>query len=128
MPPKKTQPEEPVQNPQTYAEFYRLGWAQHGVGKNDQAEANLRKAVELEPASVDAHYALGLALKAQDRRREAIQEFQTVVSMIEADPEHNSRTTMVRRLAKGWINLIEKGDWDLEEEIWKRKSSPTANV
>ena len=129
MAPKNTQLEEPVQDPQTYAEFYRLGWAQHGAGKNDAAEANLRKAVELDPASVDAHYALGLALRSQDRRREAVQSFQTVVDMIDASgTEHDARMTMVRRLAKGLINQIEKGDWDLEEEIWKRKTTPTENA
>lgn len=113
----------------TYAEFYRQGWALHASGKQDAAEENLRKAIDLEPESVDAYYTLGLTLKAQDRRREAVEAFRKVLSLIEAGViEHNARSEMVRRLSLGHINQIEQGDWNLEKEIWQRKDSTTENV
>jgi tetratricopeptide (TPR) repeat protein len=121
--------DEPVSSPNTFAEYYRQGWALHAAGKQDVAEQNLRKAIELEPESVDAHFTLGLALKAQDRNREAVQVFQKVLSLIQSGAvEHNTRSEMVRRLALGHINQIEKGDWDLEGEIWRRKNTPTENA
>jgi hypothetical protein len=58
MAPSSPNTEEPPVNPQTYAEFYRQGWALHAAGKQDAAETNLRKAIELEPESVDAYYTL----------------------------------------------------------------------
>ena len=120
--------DEPVSGPISYAEYYRQGWALHASGKQDAAEENLRKAIELEPDSVDAYFTLGLALKAQDRRRETVQAFQKVLSLISSGAvEHNTRSEMVRRLALGHINQVEKGDWDLEKEIWKKKDSPTEN-
>jgi tetratricopeptide (TPR) repeat protein len=121
--------DEPVSGSDTYAEYYRQGWALHAAGKQDAAEQSLRKAIGLEPDSVDAHFTLGLALKIQARNREAVQEFQKVISLIQSGTvEHNTRSEMVRRLALGHINQIEKGDWDLEGEIWRRKNTPTENV
>jgi tetratricopeptide (TPR) repeat protein len=121
--------DEPVGSPNTYAEYYRQGWALHAAGKQDAAEQSLRKAIELEPASVDAHFTLGLALKAQDRNREAVELFQKVLTLIRSGAvEHNIRSEMVRRLALGHINRIEKGDWDLEGEIWRKKDTPTENA
>lgn len=129
MAPSSPNTEEPPGSPQTYAEFYRQGWALHAAGKQDAAETSLRKAIELEPESVDAYYTLGLALKAQDRRREAVEAFRKVLSLIEAGViEHNSRSEMIRRLALGHINQVEQGDWNLEKEIWQKKDSPTENV
>lgn len=129
MAPSSPNIEEPPSNPQTYAEFYRQGWALHAAGKQDAAETNLRKAIELEPEAVDAYYTLGLTLKAQDRRKEAVEAFRKVLSLIAAGAiEHNSRSEMVRRLALGHINQVEQGDWNLEKEIWQKKDSPTENV
>jgi tetratricopeptide (TPR) repeat protein len=123
------QQDEPVSSPHTYAEYYRQGWALHAAGKQDASEQSLRKAIELEPDAVDAYFTLGLALKAQGRNREAVQVFQKVLSLIQSGTvEHNTRSEMVRRLAVGHINQIEKGDWDLEREIWRKKDTPTENV
>ena len=121
--------DEPVSSPNTYAENYRQGWALHAAGKQDAAEQSLRKAIELEPESVDAHFTLGLALKAQGRNRDAVQLFQKVLSLIQSGAvEHNTRSVMVRRLALGHINQLEKGDWDLEGEIWRKTNTPTENA
>lgn len=132
MAPRETKKEEPVviDNPRTFAEFYRQGWAQHAAGKQEAAEASLRKAIELEPNSVDAFYTLGLTLKKADRRREAVEAFRQALDLIAAGAlEHGSRSEMVRRLSLGHINQIEKGNWNLEKEIWQREDqTPTENV
>ena len=106
----------------TYDDYYREGWALHGSKKDeDAAEENFRQAIAINPKSVDAYYGLGLVLKAQDRRQDAISAFQKVVDLLEAQPgEDRSRTAMIRRLSIGHMNMMKKGDWDLEKEIWKR--------
>jgi tetratricopeptide (TPR) repeat protein len=126
MAPKNADQRGEALTPQTYAEFYRQGWANHAAGKQETAEEYLRRAVELGPNSIDAHFTLGLALKAQDRRREAVQSFRKVIELIEAgELEDHARSEMVRRLAIGHINQIEKGDWNLEEVVWRKKNTPT---
>lgn len=100
----------------------RRGWAYHSRGKESQAEADFRKALEFAPNSVDANYALGLVLKAQGRKEEAIQAFNQTLQLLEAgsvkDP---TRAEMLHRLALGHINELSLGDWNLEERIWHFK-------
>lgn len=62
--------------PKTADDFLRKGWMQHASEKlHSSAEESFRKAISLNPNLVDAHFALGLALKAQGRRAEAIPVF-----------------------------------------------------
>jgi tetratricopeptide (TPR) repeat protein len=106
----------------TYEDYYREGWSLHGIKKDeDAAEENFRQAIALNPKSVEAYYGLGLVLKAQDRRQEAIRAFRQVVDLLDADTvEDRIRSQMLRRLSIGHINQMKTGDWDLEKEIWKR--------
>jgi tetratricopeptide (TPR) repeat protein len=106
----------------TYEDYYREGWTLHGSKKDeDAAEENFRQAIALSPKSVDAYYGLGLVLKAQDRRQEAIQAFQKVLDLLSANTvEDRIRSQMLHRLSIGHINQMKTGDWDLEKEIWKR--------
>ena len=108
--------------PKTYEDYYREGWALHGSKKNeDAAEENFRQAIAINPKSVDAYFGLGLVLKAQDRNQEAIQAFQSVVDLLEANTvEDRNRSQMLRRLSMGHMNQMRTGDWNLEKEIWKR--------
>jgi tetratricopeptide (TPR) repeat protein len=114
---EKTPPE-----PKTADDFLRKGWLQHAGEKlHSSAEESFRRAISLSPNMVDAHYALGLALKAQGRRAEAIQSFEKVVSLLSAGVlEDHVRATMLRRLALGHTNQLKIGDWALEAEIWKK--------
>lgn len=106
----------------TYEDYYREGWSLHGSKKDeDAAEENFRQAIALNPKAVDAYYGLGLVLKAQDRRQEAILAFQQVVDLLATDiVEDRIRSQMLRRLSIGHMNQMKTGDWDLEKEIWKR--------
>ncbi len=105
----------------TYEDYFREAWLRHATKDEDAAEENFRKAIALNPQSADAYYGLGLVLKAQDRRQEAISAFQQVVDSLNPESEENrSRTHILRRLAIGHMNMLRSGDWDLEKEIWKR--------
>lgn len=103
------------------AEFISKGWALKSSGKFDDAEANFRKAISLNPESVEAYYGLGMTLKAMDRRQDSIQSFEKVLELIDSGIEDQSRGAMLHRLAVAHINLLRSGDWGLEKEIWKKK-------
>lgn len=114
-----------VQPPEnkTFEEYHREGWRLYGSkGNHDAAEENFRRAISVNPNSVDAYYGLALVLKAQDRRKEAIAMFQKVLDLLNANVvEDRNRAQMLRRLALGHINWLQSGDWNLEREIWKHE-------
>jgi len=121
MPKKPTEVIQVSPNPVTAADFILQGYMLKASGKFDDAEANFRKAISLEPASVEAYYALGLVLKAEDRRQDSIMCFEKVLGLIDADPKDAGRAHMLQRLVKAHINQLRSGDWDLEKEIWQHK-------
>jgi tetratricopeptide (TPR) repeat protein len=121
------QPNDTARDPQTMPEPHDLqgyrgrGWAYHSRGMNALAEADFRRALSIEPEDVDATYVLGLVLKSEGRKEEAIASFQKAVSLIEAGKvENKDRSEMLRRLALGHVNELTVGDWNLEKEIWQR--------
>jgi tetratricopeptide (TPR) repeat protein len=107
--------------PSTAEEFVNLGWAKKASGNLDDAEANFRKAISQKPDLVEAHYGLGLVLKAQDRRQDCIQSCEKVIELIDRGIDDRVRGEMLRRLSLAHINQLRSGDWGLEQEIWKHK-------
>lgn len=102
--------------------FMRRGWAYHSHGQHEQAENDFRKALKLDPKSVDANYVLGLVFKAQGRKKEALESFNKVLELLQAGKVNDAaRSEMLRRLSLGHINELEKGDWDLQTEVWRQK-------
>jgi tetratricopeptide (TPR) repeat protein len=107
--------------------YIRRGWAFHSRHQERDAEADFRRALELDPESVDANYVLGLVLKAQNRQEDAVASFRRTIELLEAGKlEDRDRTQMLRRLSLGHINEMTQGDWNLEEEVWHRKGGLTA--
>jgi tetratricopeptide (TPR) repeat protein len=108
-------------NPQTVADYLRRGWAYRALDQEEKAEQDFRAALGLEARSVDAAYALGMTLKAQGKKDQALAAFQQAVTLLDegAEQDHD-RQEMLHRLALGHINMISRGDWDLEREIWRR--------
>jgi len=105
--------------PDDIAGYLRRGWAFHSRSMNDRAEQDFRKALALAPETVDTQYALGLVLKAQGRKSEAIEAFKKVVDLLEAGKvEDHATSEMLYRLSMGHINELTIGDWNLEEQIW----------
>jgi tetratricopeptide (TPR) repeat protein len=107
--------------PDDSAGYSRRGWAFHSRSENDRAEQDFRKALALAPETIDTQYALGLVLKAQGRKSEAIEAFKKVVDLLEAGKvEDHATSEMMHRLSMGHINELSIGDWNLEEQIWHR--------
>jgi tetratricopeptide (TPR) repeat protein len=105
--------------PSTAEEFVNSGWAKKTSGNLEEAESNFRKAISLNPDFVEAHYGLGLVLKAQGRRQDCIESFEKVIELIDKGIDDRIRGEMLRRLALAHINQLRSGDWGLEQEIWK---------
>jgi Tfp pilus assembly protein PilF len=93
-----------------------LGWGHYGERQYDQAVAVFREAVKMDPNSVDAQYGLGLSLKEGGWHDEAVPVFRNVMR-IAPQQAPGARGMMLARLARGHINLIKKGDWDLDEDM-----------
>lgn len=93
-----------------------LGWGHYGERQYDQAIEVFREALQLDGGSVDALYGLGLSLKEGGRHEEAVPVFVKVMRLA-PQKEPGARGTMLARLARGHINQIKKGDWDLDEEM-----------
>jgi tetratricopeptide (TPR) repeat protein len=52
-------------------------------GRYDEAIEHCNKAVELEPGCADAYYNRGLAYKEQDKKAEAIADFEKFITLID---------------------------------------------
>lgn len=108
-----------TKEPSDYDGFMRRGWAFHARGDQDRAESDFRRAISYSPESVDANYALGLVMKSQGKKDEAIELFNTSMKLIEQGKiEDHSQSEMMRRLTLGHINELTTGDWNLEDQIW----------
>ncbi len=108
--------------PTDYESFMRRGWAHHAKGEHERAESDFRRAVSYSPESVDANFALGLNLKSQGRKDEAVEVFnQTMQLIVGEKAESDSKTEMMRRLTLGHINELTIGDWNLEDQIWHQE-------
>jgi tetratricopeptide (TPR) repeat protein len=109
--------------PTKFDEYLRRGWAYHTRGKHQEAEQDIRQALRLDADSVDGHYVLGLVLKAQGKREEAVASFRETIGLIETGKiEDKARIEIMHRLAKGHFNQLTTGDWNLEKEIWQHMS------
>ena len=109
--------------PQTAEEFLNRGYAFYARKEYKKAEEDLHQAIEKGANPADANYTLGLVLKHQDERTEdAVVAFQKALQHIDDGViEERERALMLARLAKGQINQLTKGDWDLAKEIWRRE-------
>ena len=118
----KSVPLDPTQitNPTTALEYHHRGTAYYARKQYEAAVDDFKNATSLDNNMVDAHYSLGMALKALDRKEEAAAAFKKVVDLI--TPEMGTgkvSVDMLRRLALGHMNELTQGDWNLEKEIWK---------
>ena len=110
-----------IVEPSTGTEFLRRGMANYARKQFQSAEADLRKASLLDNLNIDAYYCLGMVYKAMKRKNEAVESFGQVLNLIRTGEEvDKTKNDMLRRLARGHINEITQGDWNLEKEIWQR--------
>ena len=108
-----------LKEPTDYDGFMQRGWAYRAQGNQDQAESDFRRAVSYSPESVDANYALGLVMKSQGNKEEAVELFNKSMELIKQGKiEDHSKSEMLSRLALSHINKLTTGDWNLEDQIW----------
>jgi len=107
--------------PKSAKEYFNRGMAFYARNQYDEAANDMLKAISLDRNNIDAHYGLGMVRKAQDEKEEATKAFQETLKLLEQEKdEKQASIDMLKRLAKGHINEIMLGDWDLEKEVWKR--------
>lgn len=99
---------------QTAEDFFQSGWRHYSSKEFFRAEADFQKAIELSPDYLDSFYGLGMTYQASNRQPEAIKAFEKVINMLAGNAEvENVRAHMLSRLARGHINLMKTGDWNL---------------
>lgn len=119
----KPQVAEPIADPTTMrvdtpADYAKRGWLYFSRQNFDLASQDFRHILNLDANDIDAWYGLGLAQKSAKNTAKALEAFEKVLSLIVIidDPQ---RASILSRLAKGQINQIKTGDWNLEKEVWK---------
>lgn len=100
--------------PQTEDEFVKSGWEHYSKKEYYRAEADFQKALDISPNNPDTLYALGMTYQASGRQPEAIRTFEKTIQVLENAGENDFvRAHMMTRLARGHINRIKTGDWNL---------------
>ncbi len=101
------------------AAWLRLGWAMYAAGKYPQAAEAARECRNRAASDPEPSYLLGMALKAAGDGGAAVAAFRAAAAVL-PDMQDAVRGAMLRRLAVGQVNWIERGKWDLEPETWIR--------
>jgi tetratricopeptide (TPR) repeat protein len=107
-------------NPTDINNHLRLGWSYYGEDKMQEAVDTFQGGIQRFPGDVELLYALALSLKKLGKDQEALKLFKEIVSSVN-ELDDQIRGEMLRRLALGHANILERGDWDLSGEIWERK-------
>jgi len=117
-----------IEDPSTADDVQNSGMAYYARKDYSAAEADLKKALQLDNNHVDAYYSLGMVLKAAGKNEEAVAAFNQVINLIATlGGENATKYDMLRKLALGHVNEITQGDWNLEKEIWKHTDQPTGS-
>ncbi len=92
----------------TADDFIAKGWANHVNGEHADSETNFRRALVLDPQSAEAYYGLGMALKSLQQFQPALEAFEKVIGLINADQmkEEPARASMLRSLATTQTEFI----------------------
>lgn len=95
--------------PQTVQEYHERGWI--FITQNDfsAAEADFRQAVSKNNRYAEGFFGLGVALKKLARYTDAQEAFENAIAYLgqEAKKEDPSRLTMLRRLARDHIEILQ---------------------
>ena len=91
----------------------------YGAGSYPQAAEAAQECRNRSPSDPEPSYLLGMALKAAGDGDAAVAAFRAAAAALPA-MQDAVRGAMLRRLAVGQINWIERGKWDLEPETWIR--------
>ena len=116
---KKSVPDPTTMSAKTAMEYASRGWLFYSHKNFEKAVDDFRHALENENKEIDTWYGLGLSLKAAGSGGEAVDAFDEVLGLI-SSLDDKQRSNVLGRLAKGHVNQIKTGDWNLKKEVWKR--------
>ncbi len=103
-------------DPKSAEAHSNLGWEYYGEGNWAEAVKEFSQAVSLDANLVDAHYGLAMAHKGAGDKLQAVAAFDKAVAL-SAGLEDQSRARVLARLAKGHINQLQSGNWDLTDVL-----------
>ena len=112
MTPKPSEPTLtiPTVEPQTAEEFAQRAYTLHAEGNLSEALADFSRALAIDPNLVDAFYGQGVIYKEQSKTQEAIQAFQTVLTVTAANTRQDNpaRITILRNLTNSYISVLQQ--------------------
>ena len=116
-PDKQDPPVGPGADPTTADDFLQRGWTSHVQGDHTRAEADFRKALDMNADSPEATYAIGMSLKIQGKQKESVEYFQKTIELVKAGHLNDDpgRATMLRHMSESHIVLMESG-LDMEHQ------------
>lgn len=97
--------EELKAKPEDVGSYSRLGWALYSLQKFDEAASTFKSAFERWPDDVEINYGLGMALKMQGDKQEALKAFKRA----ETSEPGSVRSSMMQTLA------VEQKEYLLQE-------------
>jgi tetratricopeptide (TPR) repeat protein len=103
-------------DPNNVEALCNLGWGHYGEQRYDEAVEVFQRALQQDAGSVDVLYGLGLSLKEAGRHAEAVPVFVKVMKLA-PQKAPGARGMMLARLARGHINQIKTGDWNLDHDL-----------
>ncbi len=106
-------------NPQDAQAAIGLAWALYAAGDYEESEAAFSQAGMLDPGDVEPAYGLGMTRRQRDDKQGAIDAFEKAMRLADR-LQDRTRAQLLQRLAKGHVNFLRGGDWDLEREVWRR--------
>lgn len=99
-------------NPQKAEGHTNLGWGLYGEGQWEAAIKEFNEALRLDAKQVDALYGLALTRKSAGAKPEAVAAFNQTLALL-PQLEDKTRGSMLLRLARGHINMLQSGNWKL---------------
>jgi tetratricopeptide (TPR) repeat protein len=93
--------------PQTAEDYERNAWLHYARHDQTQAEADFRKALEMNASLVDAAYGLGMTLKASGNHDQARGAFQGVIGLLdEGSVKDEARAKILRALTIAQLGFL----------------------
>lgn len=106
---EKTVPDPTTMEASTVEEYVNRGMLFYSHEKFDQAEADFKQAMSMDPEAVDPIYGLALAYKGADQADQAIEAFEKVIALLDQGKmdDQPERKTMLKRISKSHIKSLE---------------------
>ena len=91
-------------------EYVDRGWLYYHINDFSNSISDFKAALQMDPEDINTMYALGLALKAGGQNDEAKAIFNQVIEHSHII-DRSDRAQILKSLATGHYNQIEKGTW-----------------